>query len=407
MTTNYDKLSPVEQYFADSNTLEALKEAPYNLTVKEYSDRILLDYDQTRSKKDDPIVMDCRGTIIDKSGKVICRSFTRFFNLGECEHLQKDIDISKCFAVEKVDGSFIRIYWYAGKWEIATRGTAFGESQVLDYQLTFRELVFKALRISNEQEFQDFCEVRFDKTITYMFEVTSVENRVVKHYEGYKLWWLGWRKNTDYTLAGNEFPQLVPMTDFYFPKNVFFDSFEDVKNSANSLQDLDEGWVLWQDDAYGMKYASAPVAKVKSPAYVVAHHIRGEGMSQKRCWQLIISGEVEEYLTYFPKDSEFVRKRVNVIDLMYRQIENNWAEVFHIKDKKYFAECVSNMPFKDFLFSMYKIYWEYFNKKTTIGLSSCFLGVDDVYEEVLHNMTEHAKIRLFEKAWELYGDEQD
>ena len=166
-----------------------------------------------------------------------------------------------------------------------------------------------------------------------------------------------------------------------------------LKDSVSNMQDLDEGWVLWQSNGNG-SVMSAPVAKVKSPAYVVAHHIRGEGMSQKRCWQLIISGEVEEYLTYFPKDSEFVRKRVNVIDLMYRQIENNWAEVFHIKDKKYFAERVSNMPFKDFLFSMHKIYWTNEN-----------FGISDVYAEVLHNMTEHAKIRLYDKAWELYGGE--
>jgi len=322
-------LSPIEQYFANGGTLEALKEAPYHLKVKEYPDRTLLDYDQIRSKKDNPIVMDCRGTIVDKSGKVICRSFTRFFNLGECEHLQEDIDISKCFAVEKVDGSFIRIYWYDGKWEIATRGTAFGESQVFDYQLTFRELVFKALRISSEQGFQDFCEVRFDKTITYMFEVTSVENRCVKHYEGYKLWWLGWRHNLDSTCSSNMFPLLVPMTDFYFPKVKGFSCMTSLKESVNNMQDLDEGWVLWQSNGMGF-IVSVPVAKVKSPAYVVAHHIRGEGMSQKRCWQLIISGEVEEYLTYFPKDSEFVRKRVNVIDMMYRQIENNWAEVFQV-----------------------------------------------------------------------------
>lgn len=87
---------------------------------------------------------------------------------------------------------------------------------------------------------------------------------------------------------------------------------------------------------------------------------------------------------------------MNAIDLMYRQIENNWAEVYHIKDKKRFAERVSNMPFKHFLFSMHKVYWA--NTK---------LGVFRMYTEVLQNMTEHAKIRLFEKAWELYGDEQD
>ena len=42
--------------------------------------------------------------------------------------------------------------------------------------------------------------------------------------------------------------------------------------------------------------------KIKNPAYVAAHHLRGEGLTEKRVLDLIIMNETDEYLSIFPED---------------------------------------------------------------------------------------------------------
>src|SRR5690606_31211901 len=94
----------------------------------------------------------------------------------------------------KIDGSLIKIYNWKGVWYISTRGTAFAESQVNGWDITFKDMVLRALDVS-EDGFQELCEQHLNKTQTYICEVTGVENRVVTRYEGYTLWLLAVRDN--------------------------------------------------------------------------------------------------------------------------------------------------------------------------------------------------------------------
>ncbi len=57
-------------------------------------------------------------------------------------------------------------------------------AQIGSYKLTFEDLVLKALNF-NQEEFQICCNDSLDKNVTYIFEVTAMENRIVTIYEGY------------------------------------------------------------------------------------------------------------------------------------------------------------------------------------------------------------------------------
>lgn len=314
------------------------------IKVKKYEDRVLLDYDQINSPKTHPLVMRCRGVILTPDFKqVICRPFDRFFNLGEAPETQAYLDMTKAVAYDKVDGSLIKIYHYNGKWEIATRGTAFAESNVNGFDMTFRDLVLKAMNCS-EEEFQEKANDYLFKVITYLFEVTSFENRVVTNYQGYTLHYIGARitQTGEYVDSNIEAGHIGAI----LPKQYSFSTKEEAIQSANALSGLKEGFVVWQD--------GRPVAKVKSDAYVAVHHIRGEGLSPKRIAQLVLTGEQDEYLTYFAEDRQhfepYIKAHADILLALHTAYESHK----HVQDQKEFAIAIKDLTFKGVLFEARK-----------------------------------------------------
>lgn len=327
----------VLQYIKE-NGIQKLNEE-FGIMVKFYEEGLyVLNYDQINSPKAHPIVVECRGLIIDHDFNIVSRSLDRFFNFGEQPDTQSHLDWSKAECAEKVDGSLIKIYNWKGDWYCSTRGTAFAESNVNGFPLTFKDLVLKALDC-NEQEFQNRCDFWLDTGITYVCEVTAVENRVVTRYDGYNLWSLTARNTQtgEFVKDGSIYNIGVKKI-----KSFSFGSVEDCIDTAKGLPNLEEGYVVYQD--------GKPVCKVKSPAYVAVHHIRGEGLSPKRIMQLVLINEQEEYLNYFPEDENFFTPYVEALSYLLRRINTEWAQYGDIQDQKEFALWVKDLPFSAVLF---------------------------------------------------------
>lgn len=114
-----------------TNGMEAFRAALglIGVDVRDYPEHgfMHLDYNMIECEKNHPIVIECRGLIMDYDGNIMCKSFDRFFNLGE--NNVSEFDFANSIAFEKADGSLCRIYFNTktNKWEIATRGTAFAE----------------------------------------------------------------------------------------------------------------------------------------------------------------------------------------------------------------------------------------------------------------------------------------
>lgn len=334
--------------FIKANGLEALTEQ-LAISVKKVDDLLVLNYNQIDSPKTDPIVMECRSLILEAGTlKVVSRSMDRFFNLGEALNVTPEIDWSRAVAYEKVDGSLIKIYCHKGHWYISTRGTAYAESDCMGYGVTFQELVWKALGVKNDYEFQQkMHRCIFDDEVTYIFELTSVENRVVKRYEGYKLYFLAARRNDtgEYVCLEekNWFADHVSGVDFiHYPKSYTFNSPEECLRTSRELKDLDEGYVVYMD--------GVPISKVKSPAYVAVHHLRSEGLNPKRVMQLVLSGEQHEYLNYFPEDEVVIMPYVEAFLKLTDAIGDTYDEIKGITEQKDFAIAAQKHPFKAALF---------------------------------------------------------
>jgi hypothetical protein len=122
--------------------------------------------------------------------------------------------------------------------------------------------------------------------------------------------------------------------------------------------------------------------KVKNPAYLAIAHLRNNGdLSLGRVSRLVLMGDEEEYLSYFPEDRKFFQPYIDARDHMWEDIERIWLEVKDIEGQKDFAMRVKDYPFSHIFFARRK-------GQTT--------------EEILERMTPPSKERLMEGAVNLY-----
>lgn len=317
----------------------------FAIKVKVYDEGlIVLNYNQIDSPKSHPITVECRALILDTEFNVVSRSFDRFFNLGEVPESQAHIDMKQAILHEKIDGSLIRIYYWYDNWHIATRGMAFAESSMNGFDKTFRDLVLKALEMTDDQ-FQISCDDIFDKDVTYICEITSVENRCVKAYTGYTLHYLAARNNKTFEFVDAK--GRAKLFGMSIPEKFSFDSIEDCKEMVSTLKNLDEGYVLYQD--------GVPVCKIKSPAYCAVHLLRGEGLNPKRISELVLTNEQEEYLTYFPEDRPFIQPYADKLTEILVDLHEAYANFSVIESQKDFAIAIKNVKGNSVLFTARKM----------------------------------------------------
>lgn len=321
------------------------------IKVKDYpeSQVVVLNYCQIKSPKTHPVVMECRGLILEYSDcktewRVVCRPFKRFFNWGEALKQQKDFDLSRAVCHEKIDGSLVKVWynWRKELWEVATRRNAFGETNVRDNDITFCELIFEAFGCDGQHEFNKLVEKSFDKDVTYIFELTSWQNRVITKYEGTSAWYLGALDNTSGKDLSEEYRECAKSIGSKLPNVYTFENIDECLKTANTLPDLREGYVL-HDIVSGIR------VKVKSAVYVVAHHIQDDGLTQKRIKQLVLTNELEEYLLYYPEDAEHFKHTTNMLALLRLNMNTVYDEC-RLKSNKEFAIAVKDYCFCSVLF---------------------------------------------------------
>jgi len=277
---NFDDYDLLDFLNTVPNAITVLKEK-YSMLVKEKDDRILFKYHQIDTPKCH-LTNQCRGVIIsaDRPHKYVCRGFYRFFNYGEAYVAPVDWGTAK--VQEKVDGSLIRIYHHNDSLCIATSGNidAFDsplQTPCLDKNLySYGDLV---------QQILPYTMYEVDKNTTYLFELTSPYNRVVVPHKEIKLTFLASIQND----TGEE--SFVNNTELPSVRSFIF-SARNVIEMAEHLPFTEEGYVV-VDDKFNR-------IKVKSPAYLAVHRLKGESYpTVRRVVELIESGETEEFLSYF------------------------------------------------------------------------------------------------------------
>jgi RNA ligase len=134
----------------------------------------------------DNITKSCRGLILDNQGNVIAKSFDKFFNLEE--HSPAEIPNEDFEVYEKLDGSLGILFWYQGKWIIASKGSfTSGQSikakQILDEKYnvdpipkgytTLVEIIYPQNRI--------VCDYGSDESLVVLSMISNANGKELEH----------------------------------------------------------------------------------------------------------------------------------------------------------------------------------------------------------------------------------
>lgn len=298
------------------NWKELLVEKPYHLTIKEDEYYYLLKYNQLESDFSNPIVKECRGLIIDKQTlEPVALSFKKFWEV-EVEELADDIDWNSARVQTKCDGSKILVFYneYKQEWQYTTSGNINAyEAKIGDFDLTFGELFEKAL--ANNNYTKEGFELNLIKNYCYTFELVAPENRVVVKYDKPDLYFIGVRdcdifeeiKPIDYN---NRFGFLIKT-----PKEYPLNTLEDCIKATEQMTYNEEGYVVVDKNWHRIK--------IKSPAWKMASHLKGEDtLSKRRILEIIEADTQEEMLKIFPEYKEYFDDMENKIISFKAYLDN-------------------------------------------------------------------------------------
>lgn len=329
-----DDLKVVKFIKSNENWRELLSSKPYFIEIKEDEDLILLKYNQIESDFNNEIVRECRGLIITSDDFTpVCIPFFKFGNYGEGYSDTNKINWTNAKVLEKLDGSLIKVFYYK-KWRVATNGSinAFN-ANIVDWgdsvpYKSFGDLFIESINNikSEKMSIENFFDIYFKPGTTYMFELTSPYNKVVVPHDKIKSYFIGTRDNITYK---ETYILDHPLSKvFSTPKIYDINSLQKCIEVASELPFNQEGYVVTDTNDGGYFYR----IKVKSPAYLAIHHLKGEGIvTPKRMINLILTNESDEFLNYFPEYKELYDIYKSKYDKLVEYLDSNYEKLISIK----------------------------------------------------------------------------
>jgi hypothetical protein len=312
--------------------------------------RVILNYDMIESPKLNGLARECRGLVLDTNNNwaLVARAFTRFFNLGEHRPEQDGFIWPGSIATDKEDGSLILVYHWKGEWHVNTRGS-FGDGLVGDSIFTWRDLLVMAMG-------DDWTD-GLDPSITYVGEICSMYNKVVRTYKKpvfflLSAFWgeieLDHEQILDIGICHAQDRDENQVGSFVVPFLHIFNSEREVEKFIEKSGTDDptfEGIVL--RDVNNMRI------KVKTPEYVALHRMSNNGnlASPKNLIPFILKGEEDEVLLYFPELTDWVAEVKAKMDAAYQEMDNYWYCHHDEKNRKKFALAVLPCRFSSILFT--------------------------------------------------------
>jgi len=303
---------------------------------------IFLNYDIT--SKPNQLNKWCRGTIFRTNGTLLMLPFTRFFN--EHEIYVDNVDWRSARIIEKIDGTMMSV-WHDDREKRLRLSTKrmvdellveqFGGGKKVDLAKVFKEF------------FPDYQNV-LDEKYWYVFEAVSEHNRIVTKYTegryGRYLVCVRQRRTLD-ELSPERIQDIVKKIGQ--PK-VFTPEYYDLKDRKRidvlfeSKRSDWEGVVITDDNHKRMK--------IKQLSYVKLHHIMSNISSKRNMLDLIMNGEQNEVLAYFPD----LKGAFLDLEKEMNKLKSDIATVFgmynHLESQKEFALKVKELPYSGFLFRL-------------------------------------------------------
>jgi len=224
-----------------------------------------------------------------------------------------------------VHNSLIQVYWDWNneKWFAATSGTGEGESEVNNkFGTTFGELFWDTL-----EEKYNFNDCLLDKDHVYAFELTTPYNIVVKSHGESSTTLLAVRnrvtlKEVGYKELGRISDSLgIPLVKSY---DLNTGNVGSLIRTFDDMPFFEEGYVVVDGDFNRIK--------IKNPAYVNAHHLKGK-MGNHHIIGIIKTNEIDEFIATFKDREEEIRHLDAGYELLTNKLESVWVVLENLKPK--------------------------------------------------------------------------
>ena len=359
----------LNQYPAEV-ALDKLKEKYFiDHTLHNNDGRVILNYSQIESPKHHPIVKECRGLVLDRNNNwaLVARSFPRFFNWEECPSAVGLFKWENCVCQDKEDGSLAILYHYNGEWHFNTRGS-FGNGNVNGLDLTWREVFNLALNTYQK----DLSNLNLNNRLTYIFELCTPYNKIVRDYPEPKLFLLTIFEG-EKELSYDETVKVAAEYNLPVLGAYPFSGIEDVKRFIENISSYDptfEGIVL--RDRKNLRF------KVKSTKYVELHRLNNNGnlVLPKNLINTVMDNDIDEVGGHFPHIIPIANEMKLKIENTYKQLELIYDTAKTLENQKEFAEFVlTQTEFSSILFQTRKTkrpLKEVFNESRDILLKKLF-----------------------------------
>lgn len=328
----------VQQLISDrSDWLEYLENELHISAVRD-GDLVSLKYNQIESPMADPLVQQCRGTVVDTAQRrVLAWPYNKFWNHGEA--LADPIDWSSARVQEKLDGSLMILYCAREEWAVASSGHPTAGGSFGSDTCTFRDAFWTL-----ERELGVDVH-RLEPTCTYMFELCHTPNRVVVKHDRPRLVMHGARD----MILGRELSRVELESFARAARCEVVDehpigSIDDCLSAAEALDPLKQEGFVVVDGVFNR-------VKIKSPRYVILHHLKGEA-TPRRAIELWQTGETSELLASFPEFRPVIDPIQRDLDLIAEQCVKDFAENMPRASRKEFALAVKDRPWSSVLFKM-------------------------------------------------------
>ena len=231
------------------------------------------------------------------------------------------------------------MYYWNDRWRVNTRNS-FGLGLVGESEHTWRDLVLSQLAGS----------VGMVKGFTYVFELCSPYNNIVKMYDDVVVTLLSifnYGKEASYDAVKASMLFTFAKTGVRLPDQYDLTSQDELSDLIAKIEaesPTNEGVVL--RDSQNRRI------KVKTASYVKLHRMFNNGniRSNKSLLPIILEGEVDEVLSYWPTLKVHVDALNVKLDKLRKDLDNYWYVFGNEPSRKKFAIAVQKCKMSSLLF---------------------------------------------------------
>lgn len=292
--------------------------ADWKLKMNVYDGKILLKYNQLESPFGNREVEECRGLILEKdTWRVMSLGLTKFYNSAEGHAAKIDWDTAR--VLKKEDGTCINLHydWHKETWFAATTGMAEAEGEVNNmYDTSFNDLFWKTIK-------DNYDIVEFKRRLvvgtTYVFELTTPYNIVVTPHGVSSVTLLTMRDLS--TLMECDRATCESVATYLGVPVV--EEYDLNKGNVGHIMRTFEN-MAFHEEGYVVVDANFNRQKIKNPAYVAAHHLKGK-TEFHHIMAIVKTNEIDEYIATFMEREEEVRGLKVKYDELVEDLNAGWG----------------------------------------------------------------------------------